>query len=164
MPLRLNVGLTRKVGLPEYSSVGASCHVEVELDSGLLDDPDGLRAKARCAYAACRRAVDDELNQQRTKSDAHANGSAASTNGHHRNGFSSSERRRESANGHSHRTRKPATAAQIRAIHAIANSRSLDLTDLLHERFGLPSAEELSSADASRLIDELKYARNDAVA
>ena len=33
MPLKLNVGVSRKVGLPDYGSVGASCNVEVELDS-----------------------------------------------------------------------------------------------------------------------------------
>jgi hypothetical protein len=31
MPLKLTVGITRKLGLPEYSSVGASCHVELPL-------------------------------------------------------------------------------------------------------------------------------------
>jgi hypothetical protein len=31
MPMRLTVGVTKKVGLPEFSSVGASCGVEVEL-------------------------------------------------------------------------------------------------------------------------------------
>ena len=35
MPLTLNVGLSRKVGLPEFSSIGASCGVAVELDSAL---------------------------------------------------------------------------------------------------------------------------------
>jgi hypothetical protein len=41
MPLKLNVGVSKKLGMPEYSSVGAACNLEVELDSGLLDDLDG---------------------------------------------------------------------------------------------------------------------------
>ena len=37
MPMKLNVGVSRKVGLPDYGSVGASCNLELELDAGLLD-------------------------------------------------------------------------------------------------------------------------------
>src|SRR4051812_39387338 len=32
MPLQLNVGFQQKKGLPRYGSLGASCHLEVELD------------------------------------------------------------------------------------------------------------------------------------
>ena len=43
MPMKLNVGVSRKVGLPDYGSVGASCNLELELDSGMLDrDLDGV--------------------------------------------------------------------------------------------------------------------------
>jgi hypothetical protein len=31
MPLRLNVGVSRKLGLPAYSSIGASCNLEAVL-------------------------------------------------------------------------------------------------------------------------------------
>ncbi len=36
MPLTLNDGLTKEIGLPDYGSVGASCHVEIELDGSLV--------------------------------------------------------------------------------------------------------------------------------
>src|SRR5947208_10593820 len=62
MPLKLNVGVSRKVGLPDYCSVGASCNVEVELDSGLLQhDLGAFHAEVRAAFIAARQAVDDEL-------------------------------------------------------------------------------------------------------
>ncbi len=38
MPLKLNVGVNKKIGLPDYGSLGTSCHVEVEVDSGLIFD------------------------------------------------------------------------------------------------------------------------------
>src|SRR5262245_2939173 len=55
------VGVGRKVGLPGDSSVGASGHVERERAAGPIADPEAFQARARAAYAAARRAVDDEL-------------------------------------------------------------------------------------------------------
>ena len=36
MPLTLNVGLSKKIGQPDYGSLGASCNLAVELDANLL--------------------------------------------------------------------------------------------------------------------------------
>ena len=51
MPLKLNVGVSRKVGLPDYCSAGASCNVEVELDSGL--QREGQSNKSVCECGTC---------------------------------------------------------------------------------------------------------------
>ena len=62
MPLKLNVGLMKKIGQPRYSSLSASCHLEIELESSLLDrDAEGLQDRIRRTFAACRRAVETEL-------------------------------------------------------------------------------------------------------
>ena len=67
MPLKVCVGLTKKEGLPNFSSMGANCHVEVELDNGLLcDDLESLHRHIRDAYVACAQAVNDELTRQRS--------------------------------------------------------------------------------------------------
>src|SRR5438309_1843846 len=66
MSIKLSVGVARKVGLPGYSSVGASCGMELDLDGALVEDgPGSVRARARAAFAACAAAVDDELVRQR---------------------------------------------------------------------------------------------------
>ncbi len=54
MPLKLSVGVSRKVGQPAYGSIGAACGVELELESGLLRDaPEEFDDRVRSAYAAC---------------------------------------------------------------------------------------------------------------
>jgi hypothetical protein len=53
--MKLNIGLARKVGLPEYSSICASCNVEVELNGSMVfDDLEGFHRHVRQAYVACQ--------------------------------------------------------------------------------------------------------------
>jgi hypothetical protein len=62
MPLKLNVGISKKIGQPDYGSLAASCHVEVELDQALLQaDLSSFHDRIQKTFAACRQAVNDEL-------------------------------------------------------------------------------------------------------
>ena len=62
MPLKLNVGLAKKVGQPDYGSLCASCHVECELDSMLLaSDLDRFQEHVSEVFLACSQAVHSEL-------------------------------------------------------------------------------------------------------
>jgi hypothetical protein len=160
MPLKLNVGLSKKVGLPDYGSLGASCNVEVELDAHLLvRDPSAFQKQVRQAFEACSQAVQEELARQ-----APANGQAAGPapagnnqthdqpNGH-TNGRAENGRRR---NDRTRSNGRQATASQVRAIYGIAHGQKLDLTQELKNRFGVDRPDDLSLQDASQFIDDLR--------
>jgi hypothetical protein len=149
MPLTLNVGLNRKVGEPNYGSRGASVCFEVEIESGLVREPDELRERIRYLFGLAKEAVEEELNGN----------SSPSTNGHsgngHRNGHDNNGNgSRRPANGRS------ATASQVRAIHAIASRNRIDLDGHLRDEFGVSKPDDLSIGQASEFIDALKSQSN----
>ena len=59
--LKLHAGVSKKVGLPGFSSASASCTIEAELDSSLLQDHEGFQVVVRRAYASCEKAVRDQI-------------------------------------------------------------------------------------------------------
>jgi hypothetical protein len=152
MPLKLNVGYSKKIGQPDYGSLGASCNVEVELDQYLVfHDLDGLHAKIKQVFVAARQAVHDELYRHKG-SPPPQNGNngqlAASGKGSSGNGGSGNGQRRGPG--------RRATTSQVRAINSIAERLQLDLARWLHEKFGMGVPADLSISDASHAIDELK--------
>lgn len=165
MPMTVKVGLAKKIGQPEFGSLGASCDIELELDGGLLfNDLEGLQQKIQTAYVACRQAVNDELaGRSRPEvpplSDraVGSNGHAASNGHHHRTlSESSSNSTNPRTNGQSvNHKRRAATTSQVRALHAIATRQGFNLTERLREQYNLFRAEDLSVSQASRLIDDL---------
>jgi hypothetical protein len=149
--LKVSVGLSKKVGLPEFGSLGASCHVEVELDSALLqNDLEKFQQHVRRAYAACAQAVNEEL----TRSNGHhppqaQNPASANGNGTNGNGHAASN-----GNGHSN-SQRHATTAQVKAIYGIARNQRLDMGQLMAQH-GVNKPEDLDIKTASQVIENLK--------
>ena len=59
--LKLNVGLNRKFGEPNFGSRGGSVHMEVELDNSLMQEPDRLRETVAKLFGMVRQSLDQEL-------------------------------------------------------------------------------------------------------
>jgi hypothetical protein len=154
--LKLHAGISKKVGLPGFSSASASCTIEAELDSSLLNDTEGFQVVVRRAYQSCEQAVQDQI--ARLTSDGpevtqpqeivEVRTSPAITG--------ASVNRIPATQFTNQPSPRPATASQVKAIRAIAARRKIDLVGLLRERFGLTTADALGIREASALIDELK--------
>jgi hypothetical protein len=156
VPLKLNVGVSRKVGLPDYGSIGASCNVEVEVESTLLErDLDAFHARVRDAYVAVHQAVHDELTRLQAPVEPPARSAPNGYSGG--NGHASGNGHAERPAAGRSRPRRPATENQVRAIRSIASRQHADLDGLLRD-YGVGRPEDLSIKQASELIDALKTA------
>jgi hypothetical protein len=141
--LKLNVGLTKKVGEANYGSRGASVNLELELDSSLVEDSDRLKGKIRQLFGLARTAVSEELNGNGTPPSPESKPAAPP------NGDTNGQTNQRSG-------KRQATQSQIKAIHAIARSRRINLGTFLTERFHVRLPEDLDIKTASQVIDELK--------
>ena len=149
MPLKLNIGASKKVTDQNYGSRGASVNLEIELDASLVKEPAKLQEKIRYLFGLARQAVTEELNGGGT------NGHAAKAD----NGNGPSKPAGSNGNGNGTQRnggQRQATQSQVKAIHAIARSRRIDVAQFLNERFHVSRPDALTIQEASQVIDELK--------
>ena len=176
MSVKLNIGLSRKVGEASFGSRGASINLEVELDNGVLNDPGQLRDRVQDLYVLARQSVDEELQRPAEagpSEPSHTNGNehgrispTANGNGHkngHANGQATNGRAANghspnNGNGHGRIEVARATQSQIRAIFAISKRQGLDPHTVINDRYRVHKMEELTIREASALIDDLKSA------
>jgi hypothetical protein len=166
MAVTVTVGLQKKIGLPAYGSLCASCSLEVEVDSGLLEHTlEQFHEKIAYAYEACRQAIEKQLavDHQATHADsakpepalAARNGSTALNRGAGPQNGSNAVKPSARTNGQQPEV-ATITQSQLRAIHAISRRSRVDPAVLVRERFQLEGPEYLTIRQASSLIDELK--------
>jgi len=137
--IKLNAGVSRKVGEPNYGSRGATVNVELELESSAAQDTHLLHDRIRRLFAIAREAVAEELGLSTQATPPLASQPVV-------------------ANGNGNSVRH-ASDAQIRAINAICNRLGLDPHAESHHRLGR-SIQDLTLPEASTLIDQLKQVQD----
>jgi len=164
--MTITTGLSKKVGLPDYGSLGVTCNVTFEADHNLLDrDLEGFHQRVKNAFVACRRAVQDQLAREMNVPASNGNGTAMAeqTNGNNGNSPAngangngspaSSNGHRNGTNGHRISDKQLTFIRQLAGGIKGLGVRRLD--SLARTMFSKPLAE-LSSLDGSGLIDVLK--------
>ena len=130
MPLKINVGLSRKIGEPNYSSRGGNVHFEAELEATLVRDPEELHERIRYLFGLAEEALEEQLTPTPSQEVAPlAQGRCAPAR---------------------------ATTRQLALIQRLAAQRDVELEALLLDTFETEACEHLSRREASRLIDILQ--------
>jgi hypothetical protein len=177
MPLKLNIGLSRKVGQPNFGSRQASIGLEVELDASILTEPELLQERVGMLYSFAERAIETELSQPNERLRCPQPGREAILSSPCLSLSSVGQTQANSTllvpeeitplrkpidltwqveSRQLSQERPRLTSKQHRAIHAICRRLGLDPFGLIRERFQLERVDELDIRQASRLIDELK--------
>jgi hypothetical protein len=158
MPIKICVGLSKKIGLPEFGSLGASCNVEFEADQHLLEkDRQGFYQGVQQAFDSCRQAVENELNRHQHA--AHAGNSSTKAQNTRAAGAGNSASPSPANGNANHISGRNASEKQMEYARQLARQipglgvRRLE--SLAQKMFGKPLAG-LTSLDGSGLIDCLK--------
>ena len=160
MTIKINVGVNKKIGLPDYGSAGSHCNIEIEMENSVLNDVEQFSQRVHDACELARMSVEQEL-------------------AHHRPGANSSPPRQEPAqrqeyrqqeyrNDHSRSdnnsggNRYIASAKQQSFIASLLKGvKGLDwktLDKYCNSKWG-NNTSQLSPKQASELIDDLKAAK-----
>ena len=127
--IRVQAGVTRKRGLPRFSSAQASCAIDAEVAGAWPQEPERLSETIRGLYRLCEAAVEEELDRIERDS-----------------------RRTED------QLERPASPAQLRLIQSLARRKRIDLAEFLAERVRDVHISALTSGEASHAIDLLSSA------
>jgi hypothetical protein len=139
--MTLNVGVSRKVGMPDYGSIGASCNLELKIEASLIEkDLDRFRfhSRVRRAYLAAHQAVHDELARLQTagnpqsEQSSHQDTRSHAGSGHSRVNATAFPSRTENNRS---RARGPATLNQVKATLAIARRQNAELGAVLRQEY-----------------------------
>ena len=161
MAIKINVGVNKKIGLPDYGSAGGHCNIEIEADNSLLENADRFLQRVKDAYEVARQSVEEELSHHRP-------GNAGRPHAYQqreepapqKQDYQRQEYRSNSSGGDS---RYVVSEKQLTFIWQLCKGiKGLDKRSLekyCDSKFGKASGQ-LSTREASALIEDLKAAKS----
>jgi len=155
MTIKINVGVNKKIGLPDYGSAGSHCNIEIEADNSILDNASQFLQRVKDAYEVARQSVEEELSHHRP---SHATSQTRSASQSDKEPAPRQEYQSNST-GNTY-TLSPKQqqfiASLVKGIKGL-NWQTLD--KYCNSIFGKPCSQ-LSSKEASMLIEDLKNAKS----
>jgi hypothetical protein len=154
MAIKINIGVSKKIGLPDYGSAGSHCNIEIEADNAALDNPEEFQRRVQKAYDLVRQSVEEELAHHRP-----GNGAGQSR----QEPQERQEYRQEYRNDNSGGGTRIASAKQQNFIASLVKGiRGLSWQTLdryCNSKWG-SNTSQLSPKQASELIDDLQAAKD----
>jgi hypothetical protein len=164
MTIKINVGVNKKIGLPDYGSAGGHCNIEIEADNSILDNAEDFLQRVQDAYEMARQSVEEELSHHRPSASANSTSAAQSRaepqqqRQEYRQEYRNDNNRSDNNSGN----RYIASAKQQQFISLLVKGiKGLDwktLDKYCHSKFGY-NTSQISPKQASELIDDLRAAK-----
>ena len=161
MAIKINVGVSKKIGLPDYGSAGSHCNIEIEADNSILDNPDQFLQRVQDACELARQSVDAELDHHRPgTSTANTKAEPQQQRQEYRQEYRNDNSRNDN---NSTGNRYVASAKQQNFIASLVKAvKGLDWKTLdryCNSKWG-NNTSQLSAKQASELIDDLQAAKD----
>ena len=167
MTIKINVGVNKKIGLPDYGSAGSHCNIEIESDNSILDNAEHFMQRVKNAYEVARMSVEEELSHHRTTGTSTANTRAEpqQQRQEQRQEYRQDYRSNDSGGyygGGNTGANRIASAKQQQFIASLVKAvKGLDwktLDQYCNSKWG-HNTSQLSPKQASELIDDLQAAK-----
>ena len=156
MTIKINVGVNKKIGLPDYGSAGGHCNIEIEADNSILDNANQFLQRVKDAYEVARKSVEEELSHHRP---SNATSQTRSPSQSDKAPAPQQEYRNANSNGNTY-TLSPKQQQFIASL--VKGIKGLDwrtLDKYCNSKWG-KTCSQLTSKEASMLIEDLKNAKS----
>jgi len=157
MTIKINVGVNKKIGLPDYGSAGSHCNIEIEVDNSVLHNAEQFLQRVKDAYEVARQSVEEELAHHRPGN--HNLQSPSNREPEPKREYRQDYRNDNASTGNAY----VASAKQQQFIaNLVKGVKGLDwrkLEKYCDTKFG-KACSQLTPKEASVLIDDLKAAKS----